>query len=106
MKIKKDDNVLIIVGKDRGRKGKVSKVFPKVSKVIVEGLNIMKKHVRPKKEGEKGQIVEIPRPIDVSNVKLVCPKCKKSTKVGYKIKKDKDKQKKYRLCKSCNGEIL
>ena len=106
MKIKKDDNVLIIVGKDRGRKGKVSKVFPKGSKVIVEGLNIMKKHVRPKKEGEKGQIVEIPRPIDVSNVKLVCPKCKKSTKVGYKIKKDKDKQKKYRLCKSCNGEIL
>lgn len=106
MKIKKDDNVLIIVGKDRGRKGKVLKIFPKQNKVIIEGLNIIKKHVRPKKEGEKGQIVDMPRPIDISNVKLICPKCKKTTKVGHMIKKDKDKQKKYRLCKKCNAEIL
>ncbi|MDD5551999.1 MAG: 50S ribosomal protein L24 [Candidatus Pacebacteria bacterium] len=106
MKIKKEDNVLITAGKDRGRKGKVFKIFPKQNKIIVEGLNIIKKHVRPKKEGEKGQIVDMPRPIDVSNVKLICPKCKKPTKVGYKIKKDKDKQKKYRLCKKCNAEIL
>lgn len=107
MKIKKDDLVLITTGKDRGRKGKIFKSLPKERKIIVEGLNIVKKHLRPKRQGEKGQIVEVPRPIDVSNVKLICPRCKKPVRVGYKIIKGKNKKenKKYRVCKKCKQEI-
>jgi len=101
MKIKKGDQVLIITGKDRGRTGKVIKALPKERKVIVEGLNIKKKHVRPRREGEKGKIVEIPGPIDVSNVKLICPKCKKPCRVGYKFVGEK----KVRICKKCKAEI-
>jgi len=69
MKIKKGDQVLIISGKDRVRKGKVLKVFPKEEKILVEGINLHKKHIRPKKEGEKGQIIQIPSPLDISDVK-------------------------------------
>lgn len=101
MKIKKGDQVLIISGKDRGRKGKVLQALPKEGKILVEAINIRKKHVRPKKSGEKGQIVEMPGPIDISNVKLICPKCGKPTRVGYKIVENK----KYRICKKCGGEI-
>ena len=101
MKIKKNDQVLIISGKDRGKKGKVLDVFPKEEKVVVEGGNIRKKHVKPKRSGEKGQVVETPAPIAVSNVKLICPKCGKLTRVGYKLVEDK----KYRICKKCGGEI-
>ncbi len=101
MKVKKDDQVLIISGKDRGRKGKVIKAFPKQGKIIVDKMNIKKKHLRPKKQGEKGQVVEIPAPIDVSNVKIVCSKCGKATRVGYKV----EKERKYRVCKKCGQEI-
>jgi len=101
MKIKTGDTILIITGKDREKTGKVSEVFPKENKIIVEGLNIMKKHVRPKKEGEKGQVVEMPRAVDVSNVKLICPKCKKPTRVGYRILE----KNKVRICKKCLQEI-
>jgi len=101
MKIKKGDTVLVISGKDRGRTSKVSRVFPKKDNVLVEGINLKKKHIRPKKEGEKGQIVETPKPLNISNVKLICPKCKKATRIGYKI----EKEKKYKICKKCNQEI-
>ncbi len=101
MKIKKDDIVLIISGKDRNRKGKVLDAFPREEKIAVEGINIRKKHVRPKKQGEKGQVVETPGPISVSNVKLICSKCGKATRVGYKV----EGKKKYRVCKKCNQEI-
>jgi len=86
MKIKKGDQVLIISGKDRGRKGKVIKSFPKKGKVSVEGINMIKKHVRPKKSGEKGQIIGILAPIHISNVKILCPKCKKASRIGYRMK--------------------
>lgn len=69
MKIKKGDIVKILVGKDRGKTGKVIKAIPKEEKVLVEGANMAKKHIRPKKEGDKGEIIEFPRPINVSNVK-------------------------------------
>lgn len=98
MKIKKGDTVLMIKGKDRGRKGKVIKAIPKENKVIVEGLNLIKKHIKPRREGEKGKVVQLPRPVFVSNTKLICPKCKKATRIGYKILKEK----KYRFCKKCN----
>lgn len=106
MKIKKGDQVLIISGKDRGRTGKVLRAFPKKGKVLVEGINLHKKHIRPKREGEKGETVEIPFPLDVSNVKLICPKCKKATRVGYKLEKlESGKKRKVRICKKCKEEI-
>lgn len=101
MKIKKDDQVLIISGKDRLKKGKVLDVFPKEEKVVVEGVNIRKKHVRPKKSGEKGQTVQIPSAISLSNVKLICPKCGQPARIGHKMV-DKNK---YRVCKKCGKEI-
>ena len=97
MKLKKGDNVLIIAGKDKGRTAKIIKSLPKDLKVLVDGINLKKKHVRPKREGEKGQVVDIPAPMDVSNVKMICPKCGKATRVGYKI----EKENKQRICKKC-----
>ena len=101
MKIKKGDTVLIISGKNRGKKAKVLQAFPQQGKISVEGVNIVKKHRRPKSEKEMGQIVEIPKPIDVSNVKIVCPKCGQASRVGYKVVE----KKKYRVCKKCRQEI-
>lgn len=101
MKIKKDDTVLIISGKDKGKKAKVLESFPGQRKVIVEGVNLVKRHRRPRREKEKGQIVEIPKPVDVSNLKLVCPKCGQPTRVGYRL----TEKGKYRICKKCNQEI-
>jgi len=101
MKIKKGDTVLIIKGKDRGKVGKVIKALPKENRVIVEGLNLVKKHIKPKRAGEKGEIVEIPAPLYVSKVKLICPSCKKPTKVGYKFVNDTKK----RYCKKCKNLI-
>jgi large subunit ribosomal protein L24 len=101
MKIKKGDTILVIAGKYRGKTGQVIKVLPKEKKIIVEGINIVKKHQKPRRAGEKGQIVSKPAPIDVSNVKLICPKCKKATRVGYEVKEEK----KYRICKKCKGII-
>jgi large subunit ribosomal protein L24 len=101
MKVKKGDSILITAGKDKGRTGKIIKAMPKELKVLVEGINLKKKHVRPKREGEKGQVVEIPVPMDISNIKLICPKCGKATRVGFKI----EKEQKSRVCKKC-GQII
>ena len=102
MKIRKGDQVLIISGKDRGKKGGVLQVFPKERRIVVEGVNIRKKHVKPKKSGEKGQIAQVLAPIDISNAKIVCPKCGKPARIGYKI----IEKKKYRICKKCGQEFL
>ncbi len=101
MKVKKGDTVLILSGKDRGKTGKVGKVLPKKKKIIVDGINIIKKHVRPRKQKQKGEIVEVSAPFDVSNTKLICPKCSKPTRVGYKM----IDKKKLRVCKKCKEEI-
>ena len=101
MRIKKGDTILVISGKDRGRKGKVLEVFPKENHLLVGGINLRKKHQKPKKQGEKGQIVHLPGAISVSNVKLVCPKCGKATRVGYKI----SGKNKVRICKKCKQEF-
>ena len=105
MKVKKGDSILIIAGKDKGRTGKVMKALPKEMKVLVEGINLKKKHVRPKKDGEKGQVVEIPAVLDVSNVKIICPKCGKATRVGYTIGPKGSPDIKKRICKKCKQEI-
>jgi len=101
MKIKKDDQVVIISGKDKGRKGKVIEALPKEDRIVIENINLRKKHSRAKKSGEKGQIVELPMPMPVSNVKIICPKCSKAVRVGYRI----EGKKKHRVCKKCNQEI-
>ncbi|MBI2450510.1 MAG: 50S ribosomal protein L24 [Candidatus Nealsonbacteria bacterium] len=101
MKIKKGDTVLIISGKDRGKRGKVLDIFPKEAKLVVENTNFRKKHQKAKKQGEKGQIVELPSPFSISNVELICPKCDKPTRVGHKTIDNK----KYRICKKCGQEL-
>jgi large subunit ribosomal protein L24 len=107
MKIIKGDNVLVICGKDRAKTGKVLRAFPKKGRILVEGVNIAKKNQRPRRQGEKGQIVSLPKPIDISNAKLICPKCAKPTRVGYKeIEGKKAGQKQsVRVCKKCQAEI-
>lgn len=100
MKIKKGDTVLIISGKDKGKKGKVIQVFPKEERILVAEVNLRKKHQKPKKSGEKGQIIQIPGSISVSNVKLICSKCNKAVRIGYKIVDNK----KHRICKKCGEE--
>lgn len=102
-KIRKGDTVSVLLGKDRGKKGSVMAVLPQADKVrvIVEGLNMAMKHVRPRRSGEKGQRVSVPAPIDISNVQLVCPACKKKTRVAIEESNDR----KSRKCKKC-GEVL
>ena len=101
MKIKKGDTVLVISGKDRGKKGKVFQALPKEGRILVEGVNLKKRHQRPKKTGEKGQIILLPASISISNAKLICPKCGKATRVGFKILE----KTKVRICKKCKQEI-
>jgi large subunit ribosomal protein L24 len=101
MKIKIGDTVLITSGKDKGKKGKIRKILPKENRIIIDGINLRKKNVRAKREGEKGQIVEIAAPISASSVKMICTKCKQPTRVGYRI----IEKNKYRICKKCNQEL-
>jgi large subunit ribosomal protein L24 len=100
-KIKKGDTVLVVKGKDKGKKGKVIKVIPKEARIIVEGVNLVKKHLKPKRVGEKGKIVEIPAPLSWANVRLICPSCSKPTKVGFRF----EGEKKVRYCKKCNKSL-
>ncbi len=95
MKIRKDDNVIVISGKDKGKTGKVVKSFPKENKVIVAGVNVRKTHERGRKSGQKGQIVDKTMPIHISNVMIVDPKTNKPSRVGIK----KDGAKKIRISK-------
>jgi large subunit ribosomal protein L24 len=101
MKIKVNDQVKILSGKDRTKKGKVIQTFPTENRLVVEGLNIMKKHLKTRKQGEKGQIIELAGPLNASKVSLICPKCGMSVRVGYKMDGDKKK----RWCRKCQGFI-
>lgn len=103
MKLKKGDNVQIIAGKDKGKKGKISQIFSDSGKIVVENVNKMTRHIKPKREGEKGQRIEFNAPINVSNAMVICPKCNKVTRIGYKINEGKDK--KQRICKKCNEAL-
>ena len=98
-KIKKNDTVVVIAGKDKGKAGKVLIVFPRINKSIVEGINFVKKHVRRTREDQKGGIIQREAPIQVSNLAIFCKGCNKPTKVGYNILKDGTKS---RYCKKCN----
>lgn len=102
MKIKKNDNVLVVKGKDRNKTGKVLKIFPKNKKAVVGGINIIKRHRRPRKSGEKGQIMSIEAPLMVENLMIICPKCGKPSRAGYKKLENGEK---VRICKKCDQEI-
>ncbi len=100
--VKTNDTVVVLSGKDKGKKGKVLQVSPKEGKVIVEGLNVATKHVKPRRQGEQGGIVEAEAAMYACKVQLVCPKCGKATRIAHKILEDGSK---VRVCKSCNEEI-
>lgn len=100
MKIKLKDTIVVTTGRDNGRQGVVTKMHPQDNAVVIEGLNQYKKHIKPS-QGKKGDIVTISRPLDVSKVALVCPKCKQPTRVGYRFADDK----KLRVCRKCNMDI-
>jgi len=101
MKLKKGDNVIIITGKDKGKKGKITKVLVKDNKIIVDGLNMVKKNQRARKEGEKGSIISISLPMNASNVMIVDPKTGKGSRIGKKLIGDKF----VRVAKKSNQEI-
>ena len=101
MKIKKGDTVKVLAGNDKGKTGEVLEVIPKSEKIIVKGVNIRKKHVKPRKQGEEGGIIPVECPIHSSKVNVVCPKCGKAARVGYRMEKDQ----KVRFCKKCDTII-
>jgi len=102
MKIRKEDTVVIIAGKDRGKKGKVRRALPNEDRVIVEGLNMIKRHSRARRATRQGGIIELEAPIRVSNVMLICDKCGNPTRVNFRFLDD---GKKVRICNSCREVI-
>lgn len=105
MRIKKGDNVKVMKGKDRGKTGKVMQAFPDGRKVVVEGVNAMVKHMKTRKQGEKGQKIEFNGPIASANVQLVCPKCSKPTRIGVKTLGEGKAARKVRSCAKCKEVI-
>ena len=103
MKILSSDTVLVIAGKYKGKTGKVMRADHSARKIVVEKVNIVTKHIKKRPDGTPGQIVKFEKPIDISNVKIVCPNCKKPARVGYKILEN---GKKARFCKKCQEGII
>jgi large subunit ribosomal protein L24 len=101
MRIHKGDNVIMLSGKDKGKNGKVLLTLPEKDNVIVDGLNLMKRHLRAKKQGQKGQIISKERAVSISSVALICKSCGKPTRIGFKVV-DKNKS---RICKKCGAEV-
>ena len=101
MRIKKGDNVQVLSGNDKGKTGEVLEVNPKADKIIVKGVNVRKKHVKARRQGEEGGIIAVECAIPSSKVNVVCSKCGKATKVGYSMEKDQ----KVRVCKKCGATI-
>ena len=101
MSIKKDDLVVVLSGKDKGKQGAVLEVMPKESKVVVESVNVVTRHQKARRQGEQSGIVKKEAPIYACKVQRVCPKCNKPTRIGHKVEGDK----KVRICKKCGAEI-
>ncbi|MEA3253407.1 MAG: 50S ribosomal protein L24 [Chloroflexota bacterium] len=102
MKIRKNDTVLVITGKDKGKKGKVRRAIPGDDRLLVEGINMIKRHSRAKRAARQAGIIELEAPVEVSKVMLVCNKCGKPTRVGFRFLED---GKKVRFCRSCQEVI-
>lgn len=100
LKFKKGDSVKITSGKDSGRDGKIEKIYPKKEKALIPGINVYKKHVKGS-QGQKGGVYDIPRPVYFAKIALICPKCKKITRVGFKMVGNE----KLRVCRKCGKEI-
>ncbi len=98
LKIKKDDQVLVTSGKDRGKRGKILRVAPHRGRAIVQGINIIKRHARATRDNPKGGIIQMEEAVNISNLKLVCPRCSKPTRVGINILADGTRK---RICKKC-----
>ena len=101
LKIKKNDTVVVLSGKDKGKQGKVLGTVPSEAKVVVEGINMVTCHVKPRKQGETGGIVQREAAMYASKVQVVCPKCNKGTRIAHKIENGK----KTRVCKHCGAEL-
>ena len=101
MKIRKGDTVKVLSGNDKGKTGEVLEVIPKTEKIVVKGINIRKKSVKPRRQGEEGGIIPSEASIHSSKVAVVCPKCGKATRIGYSVEKDE----KVRVCKKCGAKI-
>jgi large subunit ribosomal protein L24 len=108
MYIRKEDQVLVVSGNHRGKKGKVLKIFPQKDRVIVEGVNFIKRHTRPAQRNPQGGILEKEGPIHVSNVMLVCPKCNTPTRINFQIRSSEGKasRNRARICKNCGDMIM
>ncbi len=106
MYVKKDDTGLILSGDDKGKQGKVLAVSPKEGKVIVEGINMIKKHVKPRQAGEQGGIIEAEGAMYACKVQVICPACKKPTRIAHKkVTNEAGKSRSVRICKECGEEI-
>ena len=101
MRIKKGDTVQVLAGNDKGKTGEVLEIITKDSKIVVKGINVRKKHIKPRKQGEEGGIIPVECAIDSSKVNVVCPKCGKTTRIEYKVEDNK----KVRICKKCGATI-
>lgn len=101
MKLKKGDQIIVTLGKDKGRKGKIEKIFPKNGKILVPGINMYKRHMKRRDEKHPGGIIDIARPMLSSKVSLFCPKCNQKTRIGYLVMKDG----KERICRKCEQKI-
>lgn len=101
MKIRKGDKVRIIAGKDEGRDGVIERVYNKRNTVLIPKINQYKRHIKKSEKAPQGGVVDIPRPINVSKIMLICPKCAKATRIGYVLEKNK----KFRFCKRCKSKI-
>ena len=101
MKFRKGDQIKVVMGKDKGKTGKIEKVFPKEDKVIIPGINMYKKHVKPGDPRRQAGIIDIIRPMPIARVALVCSKCNKVTRIGFRLEDNK----KIRVCKKCDQKI-
>ncbi|MCL5069627.1 MAG: 50S ribosomal protein L24 [Actinobacteria bacterium] len=102
LKVKKNDKIKVLQGKDRGKTGKVLRIEPSKNRLYVEGINIIKRHTRKKSQNQPGGIISKEGPLDISNVAVVCPNCSKTTTIGCELKDSGDK---VRVCKKCGGQF-
>jgi large subunit ribosomal protein L24 len=103
VKFKKGDSVLVTIGKDRGKRGKIEKIFPKKDTVLVTGVNLYKRHLKSRGQNKQGGIIDITKPLSVAKIALVCPKCNQPTRIGYQLEEKGNS--KSRICLKCKNLI-
>jgi large subunit ribosomal protein L24 len=101
MKLKKGDSVKIVLGKDKGKTGKIEKILPKIEKVLITGINQYKRHLKARSQGQISEIVTVTKPLASTNVALICPHCKLQTRIGFRIEKNG----KIRVCRKCDKKV-